>query len=100
MATRRAKRRRKNAFGLTAKPIVLDPVRYAPPQMRLEILARDGFCCRYCSRPITVETANIDHVVPYHKGGPTKPHNLVAACWLCNKAKGGSSRGFTAFEVS
>jgi hypothetical protein len=67
-----------------------DPVRYATYKQRKIILERDGFRCRYCGNEVTDATANMDHVVPYHKGGPTRVENLVTCCHACNKKKGGS----------
>ena len=65
-----------------------DPVRYAHRELRLEILIRDGYRCRYCGVSVSDATANMDHVRPWKKGGKTKMQNLVAACRSCNKAKG------------
>ena len=51
---------------------------------REAILELDGWRCVYCGEP--AET--VDHVVPRAKGGTNHPHNLAAACELCNAAKG------------
>jgi len=85
-----ARRTRKLAsigLGRTTLP-VRDAVRYAPPEMRLFVLGRDHYQCRYCRKPVTSSTANIDHVVPWKLGGATQPSNLVTACGTCNKEKG------------
>jgi 5-methylcytosine-specific restriction endonuclease McrA len=34
-----------------------------------------------------VSWAEVDHVVPFQRGGPTTPANLVTACWACNYGK-------------
>lgn len=65
-------------------------VRRPHPRVRLskrEILRRDEYRCQYCGR----EAANltVDHVVPRHRGGEHCWENLVAACPLCNRRKGG-----------
>lgn len=65
-----------------------DLTRYAPHEMRLQILERDSFQCRHCATPVTNQTANIDHIIPWKVGGPTMAANLVTACWQCNKKKG------------
>lgn len=54
---------------------------------RFEVLARDGFRCRYCgAQPTTVEL-HVDHVVPRSRGGSDAMDNLVAACLPCNFGK-------------
>src|SRR3972149_615146 len=60
--------------------------RYAPSWLRAEILARDGFRCRYCRREVTNGKANIDHVVPW-PWRLTERTNLVTACRPCNQTK-------------
>lgn len=62
--------------------------RYAWVSLRLQILKRDKYQCRYCACQLSNETANIDHVVPFKHGGRTTQRNLVACCLDCNKAKG------------
>lgn len=62
--------------------------RYAPAWLRLAVLERDDYKCRYCGVPVTDETANIDHVRPWKLGGNTVAKNLVASCRSCNRAKG------------
>lgn len=46
---------------------------------------RSGMQCFYCRVPTAAE---LEHVHPRSEGGPTKLHNLVLACPLCNKRKG------------
>src|SRR5262249_30098473 len=51
------------------------------PRVRLSILARDRYRCRYCGG----RANTVDHVVPISAGGPRlDPRNLVAACLPCN----------------
>lgn len=66
----------------------LNPNRFASRQLREEILARDGYRCRYCGCPVTIKTVHIDHIKPWSFGGHTKERNLVASCRECNKIKG------------
>lgn len=66
-------------------------LRYASILQRIEILTRDRHKCRYCQCAVTIESANIDHVVPYKYGGLTEIDNLVACCRACNKAKGNNT---------
>ena len=64
-----------------------DSVRYAPHAMRLTVLKRDDYCCRYCGRAVTLESANIDHVIAWKRHGATAVTNLVTSCSQCNQAK-------------
>ena len=64
-----------------------DPRRYATWRMRVFILNRDEFKCRYCRARVTMKTANIDHVIPWVRGGRTVKKNLVTACQACNEHK-------------
>lgn len=59
--------------------------RYAWRVLRLKILNRDNFTCRYCGarNPLM----SVDHVVAVTKGGTDEESNLVAACQSCNAKK-------------
>lgn len=63
--------------------------RFAPAWLRAQVLERDGYRCRYCKRPVTEKTANMDHVKPWPYG-MTELSNLVACCRDCNRNKGRS----------
>lgn len=65
-------------------------VRRPRPRVRLckrEILRRDEHRCQYCGEESGQLT--LDHVTPRHRGGQHSWENLVAACPLCNRRKGG-----------
>jgi 5-methylcytosine-specific restriction endonuclease McrA len=53
----------------------------------VNVLARDGFRCQYCSKKGTVDTLNRDHVIPRSQGGKTTWENTVASCYECNTRK-------------
>jgi 5-methylcytosine-specific restriction endonuclease McrA len=55
---------------------------------RSEILARDGYKCYLCQKPITLKQLEIDHLVPVSKNGSNSPKNLAASCSPCNKSRG------------
>ena len=61
--------------------------RYAWSELREWVLIRDRFQCGFCGKPVTMETANIDHIRPWKYGGKTNAYNLHAICRDCNKAK-------------
>lgn len=60
-------------------------------RVRLEVLQRDGFKCRYCNK-VDRDRMEVDHVIPRASGGSSLPENLVAACRSCNRKKGVRSR--------
>jgi 5-methylcytosine-specific restriction endonuclease McrA len=60
------------------------------PRVKLtkrEIFRRDNYTCQYCGRQ--THHLTIDHVMPRHRGGQHRWDNLVAACPICNRRKGG-----------
>ncbi|MDI2033100.1 HNH endonuclease [Paenarthrobacter nitroguajacolicus] len=58
--------------------------RFFPPGMRRFIEARDNLCrTAYCDAPIR----HIDHIVPWHQGGPTRLDNGAGLCEACNHTK-------------
>lgn len=57
-----------------------------PTDVINHVLSRDGQACVYCgasSRPF-----ELDHVVPWSRGGQHTADNLVLACRPCNRSKG------------
>ncbi|KKM01017.1 hypothetical protein LCGC14_1798600 [marine sediment metagenome] len=62
--------------------------RLANPELRRYILGRDNWHCRYCGKPVKMDTAHIDHLLPWSRSGQTLPQNLVSSCRRCNVRKG------------
>ena len=61
--------------------------------LRFLVLRRDRFCCVSCGRsPAAVAglILEVDHVVPWSKGGETVEANLRTLCFDCNRGKGSS----------
>lgn len=56
-------------------------------RLRFEILKRDNFRCQYCGAAAPLVQLEIEHIIPYSAGGPTRPENLLAACQRCNAGK-------------
>ena len=44
--------------------------------------------CHWCSVPITMETATVDHKIPLAAGGLDNANNRVLACEPCNHRRG------------
>lgn len=57
------------------------------PRMRFAVLTRDRFTCLYCGRRAPDVALQVDHIVPFSKGGETIPENLATACRDCNISK-------------
>lgn len=60
-------------------------------QLRMSILRRDGFRCRYCGRSAPEVVLEVDHIRSRRDGGTDDPTNLAACCRDCNGGKGGQS---------
>lgn len=71
-------------------------------RVRLQVLERDGYKCRYCGVELSAALGpeqedgtckvlgvwpELDHVIPRAKGGSSKADNLVASCGPCNRSK-------------
>jgi len=64
--------------------------RDVPLKLRLEVLKRDKFRCVFCGRSPATHTGvilNIDHKIPFSKGGKTEIDNLQTLCSECNIGK-------------
>lgn len=78
-----------------ATPTPALPVRVSRPRsvgwrLRYVVLCRDRFACRACGRsPATHPgvTLEVDHVIPWSRGGETVEFNLQALCQQCNGGK-------------
>lgn len=79
--------------GLVRAPTVLVLARYGRmPRRRLGfsrrgIWLRDGGICQYSGRRLEFDEANIDHIVPRSRGGPTSWENCVLADKRLNHRK-------------
>lgn len=61
-------------------------------RLRLKILARDEFTCRYCGdSPLKDKSCSlhIDHVIPRRVSINNSEHNLITSCAQCNYGKMG-----------
>jgi 5-methylcytosine-specific restriction endonuclease McrA len=74
------------------KPKKRRRVKRTGPQLRQLFGSRKRRPCTYCGRTLTVETATVDHVIAFSKGGYERRSNLTIACRECNSRKGSMSR--------
>lgn len=65
--------------------------RRIPKSLRFEVLARDGYTCRYCGRRPPEAILELDHMVSWRDGGRTTLGNLVTSCRDCNRGKSSKS---------
>jgi len=56
-------------------------------RLRFDIFKRDGFVCQYCGAHPPAAVLEIDHIKPVSAGGTNDAHNLIAACFACNRGK-------------
>lgn len=57
-------------------------------QIRVQILARDGYRCRMCGRSKDEVPLEVDHIKPAAEGGTDELENLATLCRECNQGKG------------
>ncbi|WP_026266636.1 HNH endonuclease, partial [Arthrobacter sp. 131MFCol6.1] len=69
----------------TGELIAMDSrARLFPPGLRRFIQTRDDTCrTPYCDAPIR----HLDHIIPWHTGGPTTTDNGAGLCEACNHTK-------------
>ena len=53
-------------------------------RVREYILRRDGYKCTNCG---STQRLEVDHIIPYSKGGKTVPSNGKTLCHICNQLK-------------
>lgn len=69
--------------------VVESDTRYVPTQVRAAVWERDVGRCQNCGSYYALE---IDHKVPFAKGGKTTVENLQLLCRNCNQRKGVSAK--------
>jgi 5-methylcytosine-specific restriction endonuclease McrA len=65
--------------------------RYHRKLTKFEVFNRDHYTCQYCGRK--AKELTLDHVIPRRWGGEHSWENVVSACKLCNRHKGGRTPG-------
>jgi 5-methylcytosine-specific restriction endonuclease McrA len=54
-------------------------------KIRRQVFERDGYTCQYCGTKN--QPLEVDHVVPFSRGGGNEIENLKTACRQCNRQK-------------
>ncbi len=62
--------------------------RYIPKSVRVSVLNRDNYKCVFCGRSSKKVELEVDHIVPFSKGGSNDISNLQTLCFDCNRGKG------------
>ena len=56
--------------------------------VKLAILNRDNYTCQICGATVKDGAKlEIDHIIPYSKGGTNDENNLQVLCQQCNREK-------------
>ena len=84
-----------NRKKLVVENLELDPKskqnkrsRYIPASIRVSVLTRDNYKCRFCGRSSTKIQLEVDHIKPFSQGGSHEINNLQTLCIDCNRGKG------------
>lgn len=62
-----------------------------PAKIRQEVFKRDNYKCKTCGKSPATDSElslEVDHILPYSKGGTNDIENLHTLCNRCNKGKG------------
>ena len=73
-----------------ANPFTRRTSRSIDLRLRFKVLSRDCFRCRSCgASPATQPGVHleVDHIIPWSKGGETELDNLQTLCSACNQGK-------------
>lgn len=70
----------------TRMPVIRDPRgrEPLPSWLRMLVLRRDNFHCKWCGRGGRLE---VDHIIPWTAGGPDASWNLRVLCHDCNQQR-------------
>ena len=61
--------------------------RYISKSIRVSVLHRDNYKCVFCGRNSAKVELQIDHIIPFSKGGSNEIDNLQTLCINCNQGK-------------
>ena len=61
--------------------------RYISSSVRVDVLKRDNYRCVFCGATAQETQLQIDHIIPFSKGGNNELSNLQTLCIECNRGK-------------
>ncbi|MEC4881196.1 MAG: HNH endonuclease [Scytonema sp. PMC 1070.18] len=61
---------------------------YIPSSVRVSVFHRDSYKCVFCGRNSHKVQLEVDHILPFAKGGSNDLSNLQTLCIDCNRGKG------------
>jgi len=70
---------------MKAEEYLVSDGRFFSDRMRYIALKRGGFKCAFCGATADEERLEVDHVIPYDRGGPTSIANSRVVCGKCNR---------------
>jgi 5-methylcytosine-specific restriction endonuclease McrA len=53
----------------------------------IRVMRRDNYTCQICKKWLPDEDIELDHKIPWSKGGVTEESNLQVTCFVCNRKK-------------
>ena len=62
--------------------------RHISAALRVSVLNRDRYKCVFCGRNSKQIDLEVDHILPFSKGGNNDFSNLQTLCFDCNRGKG------------
>jgi 5-methylcytosine-specific restriction endonuclease McrA len=68
--------------------------RTIPRPVLIRVVRRDDSMCQECGNKLLDKDIEIDHIIPWSKGGTTTENNLRVICSDCNKKKSDNSDAF------
>jgi len=68
--------------------------RQIPRNIFIRVVRRDHNQCQKCGTSVLDKDIEIDHIIPFSKGGPTTESNLRVLCFKCNRSKGNKAHEF------
>ncbi|RZJ85793.1 MAG: HNH endonuclease [Hymenobacter sp.] len=57
------------------------------PQLKAKLFKENPVCAISGQQILAIEDAEVDHIIPYSKGGPTSPENAQLVLRYFNRAK-------------
>lgn len=55
---------------------------------RMRVIRRDNYTCQVCGRLLRDDEIQLDHIIPWARGGTSDERNLRVTCAECNRKKG------------